>query len=303
MGMFDVTARRSAKRDPVGFFRWAMPRLDPDMTFAGWLDARTVPAPPETELTCDALAEFVCADRPHEPWIAVTEFQTEPRQDDLERLLEYMLRFRRERRPALDPRLKYQVGGVLLNLTGPPPPDTLAMPIPGMPEFGLGGRVLRLAVREEDAAKTLGKIASGELSRCVLPWVVLMRGSGESGNIEEWKRLADLEPDLRVRLEYAADALILAELSGVSHLWKKALEGWNVKVSQQVLEWQAEARVETQRENLQRVLEKRCKAPVPRDLAAAIQATQDMSVLSRWFDAALEASTFDEFRAAAQLGR
>jgi hypothetical protein len=51
--------------------------------------------------------------------IFVTEFQTEPRNDDLERALEYMMRFRRERRPSSDARLKYMVGGLMLNLTGP----------------------------------------------------------------------------------------------------------------------------------------------------------------------------------------
>jgi hypothetical protein len=71
-----------------------------------------------------------------------------------------------------------------------------------------------------------------------------------------------------------------------------------VKVSQQVLEWQAEAKVELQQANVLRALEKRCKAPVPSDLAAAIEATQDMDLLLRWFDAAVEANTFDEFRAA-----
>jgi hypothetical protein len=301
--MFDVTARRAAKREPVGFFRWVLPRLDPAQTFAGWLDARTAPPPPETELTCDALAEFTDPARPEEPWILVAEFQTEPRNDDLERLLEYMLRFRRERRPRGDPRLKYLVGGLLLNLTGPPQPDLLAMPLPGMAEFGLSGRVVRRALREEGAAATLARIASGELSRCVLPWIALMRGSGEAAILEEWKRLADLEPEPRIRLEYAADALIFAELPGVSREWRNALEGWNVRVSQQVLEWQAEAKVENQRANVLRALEKRCKAPVPSDVAEAIQATQDMALLLRWFDAALDSNSLDEFRAATQLGR
>src|SRR5262249_2636837 len=98
----------------------------------------------------------------------------------------------------------------------------------------------------------------------------------------------------------ATDALIFAELSGVWSEWKQAREGWNGRESQQVLEWQAEAKVETRRADLLRALEKRCKAPVPSDLAEAIQATQDMNILLRWFDAALEASTFDEFRAAMQ---
>jgi hypothetical protein len=303
MGVFDLTARRAAKRDPAGFFRWAVPRLDPALAVTGWLDARTAPPPPETELTCDALAELAAVARPEEPWIIVAEFQTEPRHEDLERVLEYMLRFRRERRPSSDPRLKFRVGGVLLNLTGPPQPDALTMPLPGMAEFGLVGRVVRRALREEDAPGTLARVASGELSRSVLPWVALMRGGGELAVIEEWKRLADLEPDPRVRLEYAVDALLFAELSRVRMEWKQALEGWNVLVSQQVPEWQAIAELRLQRANLVRVLEKRCKAPVPSDLAGAIQATQDMNLLSRWFDAALEANTFDEFRAATQAQR
>ncbi|HEX5268960.1 MAG TPA: hypothetical protein VFW33_00670 [Gemmataceae bacterium] len=296
--MFDLTARRAAKRDPAGFFRWAVPRLDPALSFVGWLDTRTAPAPPETELTCDALAEFANAARPEEPWVLVAESQTEPTGDDLERLMEYLLRFRRERRPSSDARLKYLVGGVILNLTGPRQPDTLAMPLPGLTEFGFGGRVVRLAVREEDAAATLARIASGELSRCVLPWVALMKGSGEPAVIEEWKRLADLEPDPRVRLDYAIDALIFAELPGVWAQWKQALEGWNVRVSQQVLEWQTEGAVENQRTNLVRVLEKHCKGAVPSDLAETIQATKDIGLLRRWFDTALDVTTFDAFRAA-----
>src|SRR5262249_7121106 len=73
----------------------------------------------------------------------------------------------------------------------------------------------------------------------------------------------------------ATDALIFAELPGVWTEWKQALEGWNVRESQQVLEWQAEAELRNQRANLLRALEKRRQAPVPSDLAEAIQATQD----------------------------
>jgi hypothetical protein len=169
-----------------------------------------------------------------------------------------------------------------------------------MTEFGLSGRVVRMALREEDAAATLARVASGELSRCVLPWVSLMRGGGESAVIEEWKRLADLEPDQQLRLQYAADARVFAELPGVRVQWEQALEGWNVRESQQVLEWQAEAIVKTQQANVLRLLEKRCKAAVPSDLADAIQATQDVNLLSQWVDAAAEASNYDDFRAAIQ---
>jgi hypothetical protein len=88
---------------------------------------------------------------------------------------------------------------------------------------------------------------------------------------------------------------------GVHAQWKQALEGWNMRVSQQVLEWQTEAKVEHQQANVLRLFEKPCKTPVPNDLVEAIHATQDMTILSRWFDAAAEVNTQDEFRAATQL--
>ena len=298
MGRFDVTARRTAKRDPVGFFRWTLARLDPALSFAGWLDSRTAPQPPVVELTCDALAEFATAGRPEKPWIIVTEFQTEPKENDLERVAEYAFRFRQEHRPSLDQRLKYRVGALILNLTGPRQPDQLVMPLPGMTEFGLGGRIVRVALREEDAAATLARVASGELSRCVLPWVSLMRGGGEPVIIEEWKRLADLEPDRQVRLQYAMAARIFAELPDVRKQWVQALEGWNVQESQEVLEWQAEAVVKTQRANILHILETLCGSVVPADVASGVQSSTDPEQLARWFDAALKARSYEQFREA-----
>jgi hypothetical protein len=297
---FDTTGRRTAKRNPVGFFDWHVPQFVAAVPFTRWLDARTVPAPPEGELTCDALAEFLDPNHSEAPWILVSEFQTEPREDDLERVVEYAIRFRRERRPESDPRLKYLVGGLILNLTGPEQSDSLSMALPGIPEIGITLRVKRVAVREQDARATLARIAAGELDRCVLPWVSLMKGGGESDTIEEWKRLADLEPNPRIRLEYAADALVFADLPDVRGVWKKALEGWNVRVSQQVQEWQNEAAVKTQQSNVLRLLEKRCKAPVPRDLATLIEKTQDIHQLEALVDAAALANTFDDFRSAIQ---
>ncbi len=301
-GYYDITARRSAKRNPPGFFRWQVPQFVAVVPFTRWLDARTVPAPPEGELTCDALAEFLDPNHPEAPWILVSEFQTEPRENDLERVVEYAIRFRRERRPESDPRLKYLVGGLMLNLTGPEQSDTLSMSLPGIPEIGFDLRVKRVAVREQDAKATLSRIAAGELDRCVLPWISLMKGSGESAMIEEWKRLADLEPNLRVRMDYATDALIFADLPGpvVYREWKKALEGWNVRVPQAIVDWQNEGTLKNQRANVLRLLEKRCKAPVPSDLANKIEETQEMSLLEALFDAAAVANTFDEFRSAIQ---
>ena len=77
-----------------------------------------------------------------------------------------------------------------------------------------------------------------------------------------------------------------------------------MRVSQQLQEWQDEARVEgelkTRRADVLRLLEKRGKGPVPKDLMDAIQATEDMALLMRWFDAAAEANSLDDFRVAVQ---
>jgi hypothetical protein len=74
------------------------------------------------------------------------------------------------------------------------------------------------------------------------------------------------------------------------------LEGWNVRESPTVLEWQAEARLEAVRTKVLRLLEVRLQAPAPADVAARVTATSDLNVLNRWFDAAATTPTYDEFR-------
>jgi hypothetical protein len=82
-----------------------------------------------------------------------------------------------------------------------------------------------------------------------------------------------------------------------------------MRQSQQVLEWQAQARQEGRQEGerersralVLRALELRYRTPVPADLAAAVAALNDLGELSRWFDATLTNDTLDAFRA--EVGR
>src|SRR5262249_57093899 len=134
---------------------------------------------------------------------------------------------------------------------------------------------------EGDGAAGVACVGVGELSRCVLPWIALMRGAGAAAIIGEWKRLADLEPDPRVRLEYAADALMFAELPGVWTEWRQALEGWNVRVSQQVLEWQAEAVGKTRQTDLLRGLGALYGAQAPAHAHPTVPASPDPERPSR----------------------
>lgn len=298
MGVFDQTARRVAKRDGAGFFRWALPDLDPALTFVGWNDARTAPQAGHKELTLDAVGEFANAVRPEEPWLFVVEFKAEPKGDDVEQLLEYVIRCRRDRRPEAGPRLKYSVGGVLIDLTGKRTADTLNMPVPGLAGAGLSFRCAYRTLAAEDAVTVLAGIASGQTARTVLPWVPLMRGAGTVPVVEEWKRLASTEPRADLWGEYAADARAFADLADVLIQWDPTLREFNMRESKVVLEWQAEAKAETQRADLLLALEVRGRGPVPDDLRKKIETTTDVSKLAAWFRAALSVNSFDEFREA-----
>jgi hypothetical protein len=58
--------------------------------------------------------------------------------------------------------------------------------------------------------------------------------------MQQWQHAARMEPDERRRSDYGALALVFAELVDCWPAWKEALKEWNMKKSQQVLEWQAE---------------------------------------------------------------
>ena len=73
-----------------------------------------------------------------------------------------------------------------------------------------------------------------------------------------------------------------------------------MKVSQQVLEWQAEAKVELMQAHVLRLLEINCRDPLPADLVRTIQGMTDLDELSRWSEAALSSKSIKKFRAAVQ---
>jgi hypothetical protein len=70
--------------------------------------------------------------------------------------------------------------------------------------------------------------------------------------------------------------------------------------SQQVLEWQREAEIETRQKSILRVLQLRFCPEVPADLRAKVEAMTDQEELRRWFDAAVLSPSLDKFRVAVQ---
>jgi hypothetical protein len=176
----------------------------------------------------------------------------------------------------------------------------LQMPLPGAGALGLTVAPVVLNLIEIDAAATLAEIAARQTGFPVLPFVPLMHGGGEVAIIQEWVRVCRMEPDAKRQATYAALALVFAELTRSLVDWQRALGGWNVRESQIILDWKREGRqegeVEKARTYLLRLIQGKFENPVSDVLRLAIEGTNDLDTLDRWFDAAVAASTLAEFR-------
>ena len=295
---YDQASRYAAKLDPVGFLTWL---LRVDVSFQSWLDTRRLPFPGEPDRVCDTVAALEDPAVPGVPWAVPVEFQLEPREELFGRLLVYLGQLWLEERPSAKRGDRYQVGAVVVNLTGQGHTSHDMM-------FASVMRTnLLVAERDlatEDAAAVLAGIAAGTLARCLLPFVPLMQRGGEAGIIQQWLQLASAEMDARLRGDYGGLAIVLAEAAGRRDVWTQALRGWNVTQSQQVLEWMAEGEVKGEVKGrvatLLRVLRARFGI-LPTDLETAIRAASDLSILDRWTDAAATALTLQDFRQSARV--
>jgi hypothetical protein len=298
VNVFDQAARYSIQSDPLGFLRWVVPGLEPALRFHGWLDTRTLPFPGESDRTCDTVADLAETPETGPRWALVAEFQTEPEADMVDRLLEYLARLRRALRFGPERREKFHVAVALVSLTGPPQNAALQMTLPGLASSSLQFNAAVRTLRDEDAGATLDQIATGQISRCILSWISLMRGGGEPDIIERWKQVASQEPDNSRRAVYGAIVLIFADLTDRVEQWRSGLEGWNMRESTVVAEWKAEGRAEGKREDLLRLLELKFRATVPSDLVSTVENQSNLDILTNWFDSAVLADSLEAFRKA-----
>jgi len=170
-------------------------------------------------------------------------------------------------------------------------------------------QVIEHNMAEKDAAVVLAGIAAGSIARCLLPWIPLMQKADEPAIIAQWLELAQQEPDTGRRGDYGGLAVVFAEAAGRKPMWKQALEGWNVKESEQVLEWMAEGKAEGKAEGLiegemnalLRTLKGRFPPGPAAELIAAIRACRNLGELQRWSELAIRADSLESFRSAAGL--
>ena len=179
------------------------------------------------------------------------------------------------------------------------------MAIAGTP-IGLRVRPLGVNLCRADARRTLTDIAGGRVGLSLLPWFPLTAGGGDPALIEEWKQVAMHEADAPRRATYRDMALVFAELTRELVHWQRAMEGWDMKESQYIRGWLNEGKMEGAvkrgRKDLLKLLRGKLRDPVPDEVSLAVEGTNDLDTLDRWFDAALQAGTWADFRAAMKNG-
>ncbi len=291
MADYDQAGRYLIRQRPVGFYGWLSSPFVRAWEQRGWIDTSTLVFPGEPERICDTVAEFVHRTDPSRRCLLDTEVQPRPDPDMLDRMGEYGFRLRRERRYGRGRRGKYQVIGVVLNLTGPAQPNVLDMTEQTLDGAGTRLQVVQRTLRDEDAASTLDEIAAGRVDNCILPLVVLMHGAGRSSIIREWMRLAALEPDVRWRSDLGTLALVFVQLTRHETVWRNALEGWNMERSRVVVEWEEK----TERRLLLRQLRAKFGQASPSDLEKAIP-TLTAEERGQWADALVTVPTLEAFR-------
>jgi hypothetical protein len=240
--VFDKAARYAAKLDAARFLAWALGRPPLAFHFREWLDTRHIPFPGGDDRTGDTVAGLDNRDASGVPWAMAVEFQIEPDPLMFGRMLVYLGGIWLGTKPDPERGSRYAVGGVVVYLTGRGTASREFV----WTEAGVKTDVLfrEWGLASESAADLLARIGTGAVANVLLPWVPLMTGADEPGIVGQWKRLAEAEPDIRLRADYAALARIFAEAAGRKDFWTEQLRGWNVRQSSVVNEWVEEGRVE-----------------------------------------------------------
>jgi hypothetical protein len=224
----------------------------------------------------------------------IIELATEPRPEDRTRLGIYELLLAIEVRGVLEQ--GPPVYGAIIHLTGSQKDGPLCL-THSATHPGVLVEPIEVWLADEDAAATLALIESGEVALCILPWIVLMRGGGDPPLIERWKQAASRELDADKRALYRAFALVFAELIPELVNWQRGLEGWEVRESQYLKSFESKGEVRGRRAALLEGLECRLGSPVPEPIRLAIEGTNDLETLSRWFRALFAVNNWGEFQA------
>jgi hypothetical protein len=303
MATFDEVGRQACKVEGPGFVPWVGRFAAESMAadFGTWDDTRRTSWPGGPERTDDV----VCVLRRRAdgtPAHLIVGVATEPRADDLARLGVYELLLAIEVRAVRED--GPPVYGAIIHLTGTSKDGPLLL-TKSASHPGVLVKPIEIWLADQSATETLDLIESGELASCVLPWVVLMRG-GEPANIDRWKRLVEREAAAEKRVLYRSFALTFAELIPELVTWQRHLEGWEVRESQYLKSFEDKGRhegeVKRSRADLLTGLGLKLGGTVPEPIRLAIEGTNDLDTLDRWFRALFTVNSWEEFQATIRQG-
>jgi hypothetical protein len=127
-----------------------------------------------------------------------------------------------------------------------------------------------------------------------------MRGGGDPVLIERWKRMVEREPDVEKRAKYRAFALVFAELIPELVNWQRALEGWQMRESQYLKSFEdrgkSQGEVHGRRASLLEGLRLKFKSEVPEPVRLAIEGTNDVGTIQRWFQVLFSVDSWADFQ-------
>jgi len=296
---FDKVCRRMVKAAPEAFLRWLFADFDDVARCRGWVDTRRLAFPGNPDQTGDLVFEVETLQAIGPPWAVGLEFQVEPDPDMPGWLLQFLGTIFVERRPDEERSSRYQLGAVVVNLTGTAAsmPASVFYRWPGTPAMECVLKAPERHLATESAELLLEAIRAGRYDRSLLPWVPLMKGGSGSTVIAACLELAGEATDDRWRADFGYDVLVFAEKSDDPAAWRKALEGWGM-VKSMTME---KSRAEGEQASLLRVLRARARQEAPDDLTEKIRATIDRERLQAWLDIAANVDSIDAFREQAGL--
>ena len=300
---FDKASRLAFKLDPVGMLCWSMGIGTADFAFRGWLDTRDAPFPGHPDRTGDTVAAVEETRTGGVPWALAVEFQIEPDPLMFGRMLGYLSGLWVNLKPDPERGSRYNVGGIVLNLTGNGNGSREMVWAGSAVQTRLG--LCERNLESESASDTLDAVEAGRVAMAILPWIPLMRGADTSDIMERWKRIAETGSSDERKSEYATLALAFAVAQDRDEMWKQSLKGWNVKTNRIMDELRAEGieqgigvgiglgELRGQRGSIRRLLQHRF-GPIPDEFVNRLELIDDSSVLDEWlFEASTSADLMD----------
>jgi hypothetical protein len=298
---FDRGGRYMLRENPP-LLGWLLSLSVEAYRFVNWLDARGIMWPGAGERTRDTLAHVLDLAAHGVPWAILVEFQLTPDPDMLSRLMIYLGGARLRLRPTNLPGDRFNVGAVVVNLTGRGKSgQDMHWPKAGLRTFL---QIREINLTERDASWTLEEIDVGAAPLPALVFVPLMQRGAEDAIIQRWLTLADREKNPQKRYDLGYVALIMAEAAGCRQVWQEALERWNMQESQVLNEWTKKVvertEIKSKVESVLDLLADHIGTP-PADLVAAIEAIKDPARLKELLLLAGRAESVEQFRKDASL--